>query len=319
MTARPHPRLQKPAAARFSRSIRLLIALCALVFPVAFWTLANPANARAAWAEFSRIMPFTGPASGDTVDASELSDVALARLAPQQQAELLLRAAIEESDAQDPGAEAVDDQVAMRAPQWRGRLKASPRLKGLVNAALNSPDLEAREAGIEIELSLNNLAEDPASASALIARIRKDPAARPWGLWMLGALGSRGVEPERILSILTEYTQDSNEQTRYWAVEGLSYLGQEQSIPALLSAVRGDSSWSVQERAAGALGRSGMLTKQQRMSAVPALIEDAGDPSVDARTQTLVYRALHDITGARVQNTQVAWREYWAGVEAPAQ
>ncbi|MGH9736339.1 MAG: HEAT repeat domain-containing protein [Candidatus Acidiferrales bacterium] len=158
---------------------------------------------------------------------------------------------------------------------------------------------------------MNNLAEDPADANALMERIRKDPAARPWGLWMLGALGNRGVETQRILSVLTEYTQDSNEQTRYWAVEGLSYLGQQQSIPPLLNALRRDSSWSVQERAAGALGRSGTLTKQQRMSAVPALIEDVSDPSLSTRTQTLAYRALHDITGAHVQNTAAAWRMYW--------
>lgn len=278
--------------------------------------LANPANARAAWAEFSRIIPFTGSASEDSIDASQLSDVALAGLAPQQQAERLLRAAIENSSAEDSSGKTVGDQVALRVPRWRGRLKASPRLKGLVNAALNSPALEARETGIEIELSLNNLAQDPASADALIARIRRDPAARPWGLWMLGALGNRGVEPDRILSVLAEYAQDSNEQTRYWAVEGLSYLGQEQSIPALLSALRGDSSWSVRERAAGALGRSGMLTRQQRMRAVPALIQDAGDSSLNSRTQTLAYRALQDITGARIQNTPAAWRQYWAEVTA---
>lgn len=286
------------------------------MFPVAFWTLANPANARAAWAEFSRIIPFTGSANEDSIDASQLSDMALAGLAPQQQAELLLRAEID--GAEDSGAKTVGDQVALRVPQWRGRLTPSPRLKGLVNAALNSPVLDARETGIEIELSLNNLAEDSASADALIARIRKDPAARPWGLWMLGALGNRGIERERILSVLTECTRDSDEQTRYWAVEGLSYLGQEQSIPVLLNALRGDSSWSVRERAAGALGRSGMLTTQERMSAVPALIDDAGDPSLDARTQTLAFRALHDITGAHVQNTPVAWQKYWAEATSSA-
>lgn len=311
MTARSHRPLQRPEAAPLSRSIRLLIVFCALLFPVTFWTLLNPANARAAWAEFSRIIPFTAT-RGDNVDPSQLSDVALVGLTPQQQAELLLRAAIQDCDSQGSSVQNVGGQVTAHARTWRGRLNASPRLKGLVNAALNSPALEAREAGIEVELSLDNVAEDPASANALMTRIRKDPAARPWGLWMLGALGNRGVEPQRILSFLTEYTLDSNEQTRYWAVEGLSYLGQEQSIAPLLSALRRDSSWSVQERAAGALGRSGMLTKQQRISAVPALIEDAGDPSLSARTQTLAFRALHDITGAHVQNTPAAWRRYWA-------
>ncbi|HEX5423171.1 MAG TPA: HEAT repeat domain-containing protein [Candidatus Acidoferrales bacterium] len=311
MTARSHRPSQKPEATPLSRSIRLLIVFCALLFPVTFWTLLNPANARAAWAEFSRIMPFTATA-GESVEPSQISDVALVGLTPQEQAELLLRAAIQDSDSQDSSVQNVDSQVTTHARGWRGRLNATPRLNGLVNAALNSPALEAREAGIEVELSLDNVAEDPASANALMTRIRKDPVARPWGLWMLGALGNRGVEPQRILSFLTEYTLDSNEQTRYWAVEGLSYLGQEQSIAPLLNALRCDSSWSVQERAAGALGRSGMLTKQQRISAVPALIADAGDPSLSARTQMLAFRALHDITGAHVQNTPTAWRKYWA-------
>ncbi len=230
---------------------------------------------------------------------------------------MLLEAAVEDSAADDSGAATAADQVAARADGWRGKLKPSPRLKGLVNAALNSPALEPRTAGIEVELSLNGLAEDPSSANELIARIHNDPAARPWGLWMLGALGNRGVEPERILSILTEYTRDSKEQTRYWAVEGLSYLGQKQSIPLLLDELRGDTSWSVRERAAGALGHSGMLTRQQRMSAVPQLIDDAGDPSLSARTQNLAYRALHDITGASVEDTPSAWRKYWAEATAP--
>lgn len=312
MTARqPHHPFQGPDAARFSRSVRLLIVFCALTFPVVFWVLANPANARAAWAQVSRMIPFTAPVGGGTIDANRLSDAALAQLQPQQQAELLLQATIEDS-----GQTAATDQVSARAEAWRGKLGPSPRLKGLVNAALNSPTLDVRAAGIQVELSLNGLTEDPASANALIARIRKDPDARPWGLWMLGALGNRGIEPQRIFSVLTAYTREPKEQTRYWAVEGLSYLGQEQSVWPLLNVLRGDSSWSVRERAAGALGHSGMLTKQQRMTAVPQLIQDAGDPSLDASTQTLAYRALHDITGADVQDTPAAWQKYWT--ELPA-
>lgn len=297
----------KPEAARFSRSTRLLIVFCALAFPVAFWILVNPANARAAWAEFARIMPFTADAGGDVVDASQISDASLNAMRPQQQVELLLRAAIEESTP-------AGDQVRTRASEWRGRLTSTPHLEGLVNAALNSPALGVRAAGVEVELSLNNLVENPSSANALIERIDNDPAARPWGLWMLGALGNRGVERERVLSVLRVYARDPAEQTRYWAVEGLSFLGEDKSIPPLLDALRNDSSQSVRERAASALGHSGMLTKQQRLSAVPALIEDAGDGSLSASTQTLAYRALHDITGAKIEDTPAEWRKYWADV-----
>ncbi len=84
MTVPPaHHASPKPEAARFSRSGRLLIAFCALTFPVVFWILANPANARAAWAEVSRIMPFTATVGGNPIDANSLSDAALANLQPQ--------------------------------------------------------------------------------------------------------------------------------------------------------------------------------------------------------------------------------------------
>jgi hypothetical protein len=301
---------RNPEAARFSRGIRLLIVFCGLAFPVVFWMLVNPTNARAAWAEFARMIPFTSERGEIVADANQLSDRSLNALRAQQQAELLLRAAIADSAS-------ASDQVTGRAPHWRGRLTSTPRLQALVNTALNSPALGVRATGIEVELSLNDLAEDPASANALIARIHSDPAARPWGLWMLGALGNRGVEAERILSVLTAYTRDSTEQTRYRAIEGLSYLGREDSIPPLLDALRGDSAWSVRERAASALGRSGMLTKQQRLSAVPALIADASDASLGSSTQTLAYKALHDITDADVEDTPTAWRKYWAEVAAP--
>ncbi|MGH9736340.1 MAG: hypothetical protein ACRD8A_17350 [Candidatus Acidiferrales bacterium] len=122
------------------------------MFPVTFWTLLNPANARAAWAEFSRIVPFTGAPAEEFVEPSRISDVALAGLVSQQQAELLLRAAIQDPDSHRSGAEMVSGEVTAHAREWRGRLSASPRLKGLVNATLNSPALETREAGIEIEL-----------------------------------------------------------------------------------------------------------------------------------------------------------------------
>ncbi len=292
-------------AAVFGRGVRFLILLCAVTFPVAFWVLVNPATARAAWAEVARIIPFKGQAGSKGAAGERVSEMALAKLGPQQQAEVLLRAAIDNS----PRAE---EQIRARVPAWRGRLESSPQLTSLVETALNSPELHVRATGIQVELGLNNLGEDSASANALIARVHSDPAARPWGLWMLGALGGRGVETGRILPVLSGYTRDPNQQTRFWAVEGLSLLGNNESIPPLLTALRSDASQPVRESAASALGRSGMLRKEQRLSAVPALIDDASDGSLDPATHRLAYAALHDITGARVADTPAAWRAYWA-------
>jgi len=291
-------------AAVFGRGFRFLILVCAVMFPVAFWVLVNPATARAAWAEVARIIPFKGQA-GVHVSGERVSEAVLARMGAQQQAEALLRAAIDHS----PGA---GEQIRARVPAWRGHLVSSAQLAGLVETALNSPELCLRATGIQVELGLNNLAEDSASAKALIARVHSDPAARPWGLWMLGALGGQGVETGRILPVLSAYTRDPNQQTRFWAVEGLSLLGNNESIAPLLTALRSDAAQPVREGAASALGRSGMLRKEQRLSAVPALIDDASDGSLDPATHRLAYAALHDITGARVADTPAAWRAYWA-------
>lgn len=290
--------------------IRFVIVVCAIAFPVAFWVLINPATARAAWAHVARIMNFGNARAEARAGTLQFSDASLAGWAPQEQAELLLQAAIQHSPS-------ATEQIAERAPAWRGRLKATPRLRGLVGVALNSPALDIRAAAVEVELGVNNLPESPATADALIARINGDPEARAWGLWMLGALGNRGIETSRVLAVLSRYSRDSNEKTRFWALEGLSLLGREQSIPVLLDALRSDASASVRERAASALGHSGMLTKEQRFSAVPALIDDASDRSLDASTQVLAYQALHDITGASVDNTPSAWREYWADHTLP--
>jgi HEAT repeat protein len=293
----------------FGGGIRLLLAVCAFAFPAAFWVLANPATARAAWAEIARMVPFR-VSQGGGAGTRQLSDAALAALPAQEQAESLLQAAIEQSTA-------AAEQITARAAGWRGHLKPTARLAGLLNTALNAPGLKARRAAVEVELALNNLAENSATADKLIARVDGDRAARPWGLWMLGALGNHGIESARILSVLSAYSRDSNERTRFWAVEGLSLLGKEQSIPLLLTALRSDRSDSVRERAASALAHSGMLTKAQRYSAVPALINDTSDPSLDRSAQMLAYHALHDITGARVDNTPFAWRDYWANHSTP--
>src|SRR5262249_36606556 len=135
--------------------------------------------------------------------------------------------------------------------------------------------------------------------------------ARPWGLWMLGALGNRGVEPESAFAVLLKYSRDSDEKARFWAVEGLSLLGSDQSIRPLLDILHSDPSDQVRERAACALAQSGMLNPQQRMSAVPSLIDYADDSSLNPATHTLVYHALRDITGANVENDPSAWRNYW--------
>lgn len=286
---------------------RILIAFFGATLPLALCFLLKPVAARAAWAELSRMIQRQGPA----FDPQTISDAKLAALRPQQQAELLLDAAIDRSPE-------AADKILARASSWRGHLARSAQLAGLLNTALSSADLHVRAAGIESELAANNLAKNTRSASELIARIKRDHGARSWGLWMLGALGNRGVEPEQASVVLARYARDGDEKTRYWAVEGLGLLGKDESVQSLLDVLREDPSPEVRERAACGLAQSGMLTREQRMTAVPSLIEYAGDSSVDPATHTLVYDALRDITGANVDNTADAWRTYWANASRSA-
>jgi hypothetical protein len=282
---------------------RLLLSMSLVAFTVLAYTLARPAAARAAWEGFARIAHINRGASAP-VDVQ-----ALAKLPAQQQAEILLEAAVN----QTWGASA---QIMTRASGWRGHLTQNAQLTGLVNTALNSPDIEVRTAAIEVELSANNLSKDSAGVNTLLARIRGQAAARPWGLWMLGALGNRGIEPDRAFAVLARYSRDRNEHTRFWAVEGLSMLGSDQSISRLLEVLHTDSSAAVRERSASGLAKPGMLSEQQRAAAVPALIEVASDSSVDSATHTLTYEALRAITGASVDNDPGAWRNYWAANSA---
>jgi HEAT repeats len=293
-----------PQPAGANRKRQLLVTVSVIVLAVVTYVLLRPAAARAAWAGFAHVTHINREVPG-TVDLKEFSDPRFGELRPQQQAKLLLDAAINQSE----GATA---QIITRAPGWCGRLTQDSQLTGLLNTALNSPDRQVRVAGLEVELSANDLPKNSAGVNALIARMDRQPAARPWGLWMLGALGNRGIEPDRALAVLTRNSRDSDEQTRLWAVEGLSLLGSDQSVSRLLDVLESDSSPAVRERAASGLAKSGMLSKQQRTTAVPALIDVVSDSSIDSATRALVYQTLRFITGASVSNDPAAWRSYWA-------
>ena len=100
--------------------------------------------------------------------------------------------------------------------------------------------------------------------------------------------------------------------TSYWSVEGLSMLGIDESIAPLLEAFHSDPSPLVRERAGCGLAQSGMLNKQQRLRAVPDLLQMADDKALDATTRGWVFQALRDITGATIASDPAAWRDWWA-------
>jgi HEAT repeat protein len=148
--------------------------------------------------------------------------------------------------------------------------------------------------------------------------LQRDPASRGTALWRLGSLGNRGVEPEKVLNSLLNYAHDPSEHTRYWAVEGLAMLGNDATVDPLLDVLAHDRSPRVREQAANSLGQSGMLTQEERLAAVPHLLNFADDDSLTTTTRELVYGTLRVITGAPLGNDANAWRAWWANHD-PAQ
>jgi HEAT repeats len=270
-----------------------------LEFPAAGWFHLTPALA---FARPPVVVPTSTPRA---VDVETIS-----RMAPQQQAERLLELAIQLPDQSL-------SLIHKNLDSWRGHLEDTDRLFHLVLAALDSKDPGVRVAAVEIDLAANNLAKSPQGLAKLLNQIHNDAEGRYLALWRLGSLGNRGVEPATVLSTLLRYSRDSNLQTRFWAVEGLAMLGTTESIDPLLTILAHDPAKQVRERAATNLARSGMLTGEQRLSAVPQLLNLLDDDSLDPGTQNLICAALRTITGASIGKDPSAWRDWWAHHDRP--
>lgn len=234
----------------------------------------------------------------------------ISRLAPQQQAERLLELAIERPEVSL-------EMIHRNLTSWRGHLEDTDRLFHLVLAALSSEDPRVRVAAVEIDLAASNLIKSPESVTKLEREIQGDSDERYLALWRLGALGNRGVEPVKVLGTLQHYAHDRNQKARFWAVEGLAMLGSRESIDALLDILAHDAAPQIRERAATSLAKSGLLTGEQRLAAVPQLLNLLDDDSLDAATQKLVCSTLEAITGASFGRNASAWREWWAHHDHP--
>jgi hypothetical protein len=224
---------------------------------------------------------------------------------PQAEAEFLLSAAINH----DKGAA---DWINKLVEGWHGKLRRTQKWEDLQDTALYSNDLRVRAAAIEINLAVNNLAKTDETADRLMRSAESSPGNRPWAAWELGMLANRGVESERIHSLLVTYIHDPEQQTRFWAVEGLAHLGTDETIKDFLDVFRGDVSMEVRERAGCSLAKSGMLTREQRMKAVPGLIDLGDDDSLNETTRNWVYQALREITNEPLSNNSAAWRSWYA-------
>lgn len=250
----------------------------------------------------------SGRASASVLSEHEID--ALDSMTPQNQAELLLERSINHYRG-------ANTQISARVDGWRGQIALSPRLNGLFTTAINSDDLTVRAAGLEVDIA----ARDLEKTSSTVDRLEPDArdgaqGLRANALWDLGLLGNRGVEPERVVRILLSSLRDDNVNVRYWAVEGLAYLGTDETIAPLLETFRYDPSPTIRERAACGLAQSGMLNEKQRRTAVPRLLDFADEAALDPQTRSWVFQALRDITGQSLPQDSGAWRRWYEAVGA---
>jgi hypothetical protein len=263
-------------------------------------------TARAAWQEIAQLLSLQGkpePASANVLSEHEIEG--LDQMTPQNQAQLLLGRSINHYHG-------ANDQIAERVDRWRGRIKLDQSLNSLFMTALNSDDLRVRAAAIEIDLACRNLEKSAATVDRLEHDARfGDQGPRANALWDIALLGNRAIESERAAQIVLASIHDQNVNIRYWAVEGLAYLGTDEVIAPLLQVFHDDPSPIIRERAACGLAQSGMLSEKQRRSAVPQLLDFADDTSLDPDTRKWVFQALRDITGQSLPHDPGAWRSWY--------
>jgi HEAT repeat protein len=268
--------------------------------------LASSASARAAWEQIARILSLDGkpePASANVLSAHHLD--ALDSMAPQAQAEFLLERAVNHY-------EGATREIDKRLPVWRGGIDPGERFESLFRMAINSDDLRVRAAAVEIDILARKLEKNIETVDRLEPVARSgEQGPRANALWDLGLIGGRGVEQARIAAIILASVRDDNVNVRYWAVEGLAYLATDEVIDPLLDIFHDDPSPMIRERAACSLAQSGMLNREQRMRAVPRLLDFAGDGALDDQTRSWVFQALRDITGENLAHDAAAWRAWY--------
>ena len=311
-----HPRLEEaalqpeadPLSPKSSHTPRRIFRLVVLaIVALMGGLLIGTGTARAAWQEVAQLLSLGGkpePASANVLSEHEIE--ALDKMPPQSQAELLLERSINHYRG-------ANDEIAERVNGWRGKIQLDQKLESLFMTALNSDDLRVRAAAIEVDIAGRNLEKSTATVDRLEPDARLgEQGSRANALWDIGLLGSRGVEPQRAGQILLASIHEGNVNVRYWAVEGLAYLGTDETIAPLLEVFHDDPSPTIRERAACGLAQSGMLSEKQRRSAVPKLLDFADDPALDPETHKWVFQALRDITGETLPHDPAAWRNWYS-------
>jgi hypothetical protein len=295
-----------PGPARPSaKAARLAPLFAAAIGMFAALIAGNIGHAQGALSKLQSLFSVQESAPASAKDIHQLD-----RMKPQKQAEALLELAVGNRDG-------AVDQISSRVDRWRGKVQWNSQIANLTTAALNSNDMRVRQSGVEVELAAYGLAKNTASLDYLLRTAESpDHARKIWALWSLGLMGNRGVETDRVVQALTAHLKDSDEDSRRWSVEALALSGAPTSIEPLLQTIHDDPSATVRERAACGIAESGLYTPEQRMSAVPQLINYTDDSSLDAQTHAWAAQALADITHQHFGNDPQAWRNWYNSTKA---
>lgn len=207
------------------------------------------------------------------------------------------------------GDDAAAQQVLDESDGWMGKTQRTSSADQLLNVSLNSNNMHARQASLQAELAMDGVERSEAGLDRLEPAL-KDPSQRRWALWMTGAVGNRGIDPMRAAIMISTYLQNPDVNTRVAAVDALSLLGTDATIPLVLDRFYNDSSPAVQERAACGLAQSGMYTHEQRMTAATRMVSWIDNPKLSAQQHAWVLQALRDISGKNLGTNSADWQQW---------
>lgn len=212
------------------------------------------------------------------------------------------------------GDSAATDQVLNESDQWRGKTQRTSKADQFLTVSLNSSDIHMRQASLQAELALDGVERNEAGLDRLEPAL-KDPSQREWALWMVAALGNRGVDPQRAAIMISAYLQDPDTNTRAAAVNAFAMLGTDATILLVLDRFRNDPSPVVQERAACGLAQSGMYTHEQRMTAATTLVRWLDDARLTQQQHAWTLQALRDISGKNIGTDSSEWQSWLDGAQ----
>lgn len=268
-------------------------------------TKATTGRVRASSSRAARSMPiaprtFSGPLTDTDVERLLAQPI-------QAQAEELLERAI----GHDERAIQLLDQ---NAGEWTSGIRLTDRMKQLERRSEFSKDLRVRLANADVNLALEGWHKNSEAADLLIERARSDQRYRPAAVYFLGMLAGRGVDYDRLHSVILDYARnDQDPIVRQWAVEGLRFLGKDEVLDELFTSFTQDPSMNVRERAGCNISDCGIFTRKQRMRMVPLLIDLAGQPNLPLQMRNWCFMALREITDENEPADAASWNRWYAG------